>query len=117
MSDEELIESLRLWNRDDAADRIEGLRKNSDLQATLLGEAYTQIEVLTKERDEAWKRAAHSEKMWGEALVKSAKIENLKRQTMNLTLLEDQENEDGSVTFTFGWLMCLEEVDLKKKQE
>lgn len=26
MSDEELIESLRLWNRDDAADRIEALR-------------------------------------------------------------------------------------------
>jgi predicted O-methyltransferase YrrM len=25
MTDEELIESLRLWNRDDAADRIEAL--------------------------------------------------------------------------------------------
>jgi hypothetical protein len=25
------------------------------------------------ERDEAWKRAAHSEKMWGEAEVKLAK--------------------------------------------
>jgi hypothetical protein len=79
MTDEELIESLRLWNRDDAADRIEELRKINDLQATLLGEAYTKIEVLIKERDEAWKRASHAEKMWGEALVKSAKIENLKR--------------------------------------
>lgn len=27
MTDEELIESLRLWNRDDAADRIEALVK------------------------------------------------------------------------------------------
>jgi hypothetical protein len=27
MSDEELIESLRLWNRDDAADRIEELER------------------------------------------------------------------------------------------
>jgi hypothetical protein len=74
MTDEELIESLRLWNRDDAADRIEGLRKNSDLQGTLLGEAYTQIEALTKERDEAWKRAAHSERMWGEVLVKLQEV-------------------------------------------
>ena len=28
---------------------------------------------LIAERDEAWKRAAHSEKMWGEAEVKLAK--------------------------------------------
>ena len=32
MTDEELIESLRLWNRDDAADRIEELiGKNNNL--------------------------------------------------------------------------------------
>ena len=31
------------------------------------------IEALTKERDEAWKRAAHSEKVWGEAEVKLGK--------------------------------------------
>jgi hypothetical protein len=30
MTDEELIESLRLWNRDDAADRIEALMKERD---------------------------------------------------------------------------------------
>jgi len=30
MTDEELIESLRLWNRDDAADRIEALVKERD---------------------------------------------------------------------------------------
>ena len=30
MTDEELIESLRLWNRDDAADRIEALTKERD---------------------------------------------------------------------------------------
>lgn len=31
------------------------------------------IEALTKERNEAWKRAAHAEKMWGKAEVKLAK--------------------------------------------
>lgn len=28
------------------------------------------LTVMAAERDEAWKRAAHAEKMWGEALVK-----------------------------------------------
>jgi hypothetical protein len=45
-----------------AADRIEGLRKNSDLQATLLGEAYDKIEMLMKERDAAtiWATEQHA---------------------------------------------------------
>ena len=33
------------------------------------------IEVLIAERDEAWKRAAHAEEMWGKAEVKLAKAE------------------------------------------
>jgi hypothetical protein len=36
--------------------------------------AADRIEVLVKERDEAWKRASHSEKMWGEALVKLQEV-------------------------------------------
>ena len=31
------------------------------------------------ERDEAWKRAAHAEKMWGEALVKLGKAVDAKQ--------------------------------------
>jgi len=31
------------------------------------------LTLMTTERDEAWKRAAHAEKMWGEAEVKLAK--------------------------------------------
>lgn len=35
--------------------------------------------LMTTERDEAWKRAAHAEKMWGEAEIKLAKaMETLK---------------------------------------
>lgn len=39
--------------------------------------AADRIEALTKERDEAWKRAAHSEKVWGEAEVKLGKAVEL----------------------------------------
>lgn len=35
--------------------------------------AADRIEALVKERDEAWKRAARAEKMWGEAEIKLAK--------------------------------------------
>jgi hypothetical protein len=35
------------------------------------------IEELIKERDEAWKRAAHAEKMWGETEVKLSESEAL----------------------------------------
>ena len=38
-----------------------------------LAKADNRIEELIAERDEAWKRAAHAEKMWGEAEVKLAK--------------------------------------------
>ena len=33
------------------------------------------LTLMTTERDEAWRRAAHSEKMWGEAEVKLAECE------------------------------------------
>ena len=36
MTDEELIESLRLWNRDDAADRIEALVKADRAQVEVI---------------------------------------------------------------------------------
>lgn len=35
------------------------------------------IEELTKERDEAWKRAAYAEKMWGESEAKLSESEAL----------------------------------------
>lgn len=38
-NNEELIESLRLWNRDDAADRIEALTKERDDAREYAGEA------------------------------------------------------------------------------
>jgi hypothetical protein len=33
------------------------------------------LALMMSERDEAWRRAAHSEKMWGEAEVKMAECE------------------------------------------
>jgi hypothetical protein len=57
MSDEKLIHELR----------------NSKGWPTLGNAAADRIEELISERDEAWKRAAHAEKMWGEAEVKLAK--------------------------------------------
>jgi hypothetical protein len=70
MTDQELIACLRMVTgfirfetgdrvaasiclSEKAADRLEALMKDSKLQATLLGEAYYKIEVLTKERDDA----------------------------------------------------------------
>ena len=38
-----------------------------------LAKANNRIEELIAERDQAWKRADHAEKMWGEAEVKLAK--------------------------------------------
>lgn len=38
-----------------------------------LAKANDRIQVLIAERDQAWKRAGHAEKMWGEAEVKLAK--------------------------------------------
>jgi hypothetical protein len=37
------------------------------------GEVEAKLTLMMTERDEAWKRAAHAEKMWGEAEVKLAK--------------------------------------------
>lgn len=59
LNDKPCIEYVR-------ADRIE--------QLAVTNEALTaELTLMTTERDEAWKRAAHSEKMWGEAEVKLAK--------------------------------------------
>lgn len=38
-----------------------------------LAKANDRIEALIAERDEAWRRAGHAEKMWGETEVKLAK--------------------------------------------
>lgn len=67
--DEKLIEQLSSWDAvtaHRAADRIEQLE--------------TKLALMIFERDEAWKRAAHSEKMWGEAEAKLAKaVEAIKQ--------------------------------------
>lgn len=62
MTDEELIEMLR---------NNVGV---SEAACRAAREAADRIEALVKERDEAWKRAAHSEKMWGEVLVKLQEV-------------------------------------------
>ena len=53
------------------------------------------IEELIAERDEAWKRADHAEKMWGEAEVKlakaSARIEELEAIRMMNEWLDEIE--------------------------
>ena len=41
--------------------------------ADRIRELESKLALMMFERDEAWKRAAHSEKMWGEAEVKLAK--------------------------------------------
>ena len=70
----------------EAADRIEALTKERDAALHLAHTRKAFVEearderdafeakltLMTTERDEAWKRAAHAEKMWGEAEVKLA---------------------------------------------
>ena len=43
------------------------------------------IEALIAERDEAWKRAGHAEKMWGEAEVKLSESEALLAKALEWT--------------------------------
>lgn len=65
MTDEELIARLR----DAPADGL-GTENLCLEAADLIEQLVATNEALIAERDEAWKRAAHAEKMWGEALVK-----------------------------------------------
>ena len=44
-----------------------------------LEKAKARIEALIAERDEAWRRAAHAEKMWGEAEVKLSENAKLRK--------------------------------------
>lgn len=62
MSDKELIELLRRMSP-----RLDMLDCENVLTAA------DRIEELIAERDQAWERAAHAEKMWGETEVKLAK--------------------------------------------
>lgn len=60
-------------------------------------------EVMMFERDEAWKHAAHSEKMWGEAEVKLAKageaLVQLERIVGDIlgAHLQDSESRDKAI--------------------
>ena len=90
MTDEELIARLRDLGfnlTDAAADRIEALtaklatcEKYRDAYAECdrigtqaVRDLEAKLAIMMTERDEAWKCAAHAEKMWGEAEVKLAK--------------------------------------------
>ena len=93
-TNQELIERLRVdepaceehFTANLAADRIEELVKEMDISrmaSVVMDNTVEELEgklaLMIFERDEAWKRAAHSEKMWGEAEVKLAKaVEALK---------------------------------------
>ena len=75
-------------------DLIKRLRtKHSSLvnQSFIMEEAADRIEELVKDRDEAWKRAAHSEKMWGEAEVKLAKAVEALRETDQAIMFHTDE--------------------------
>jgi hypothetical protein len=72
MSNAELIAMARLAQRDERMST-----------GALYGDLADRIEALTKERDEAWKRAAHAEKMWGEAEVKLAECEARLRKAVD----------------------------------
>ena len=61
MSDDDLIESLRLWNRDDAADRIEALVKERDAAEHRARMRKGFIEEARDERDRAEARAERLE--------------------------------------------------------
>ena len=116
MTDAELIARLRdvdkvtIGDARVAADRIEDaekeLRKSALQELSALGqasEAYqaqlaaeAKLALMMTERDEAWKRAAHAEKMWGEAEVKLAKaLEALQNVTGEYDLFRKYEYERG----------------------
>ena len=67
MSDDDLIESLRLWNRDDAADRIEALVKERDAAEHRARMRKGFIEEARDERDRAEARAERLEALLREA--------------------------------------------------
>ena len=66
MTDQELINRLKRFATDLGSDLV-------FTAADRIRELESKLALMMFERDEAWKRAAHSEKMWGEAEVKLAK--------------------------------------------
>jgi hypothetical protein len=52
---------------------VEKLIDQQDEKSIRIRELESKLALMMFERDEAWKRAAHAEKMWGEAEVKLAK--------------------------------------------
>ena len=79
MSDEELVESLRLWNRDDAADRIE--------QLINLNEAL--VELLDTARADAKEAEAYAEE-----LEKELNICRMAQAVMDNTVAELEKERD-----------------------
>ena len=103
---------------EEAADRIEELVKELDisrmasvvmdntveeLESKLALMIFERDEVMMFERDEAWKRAAHSEKMWGEAEVKLAKAAEALRNTLD-------KPRDADQSYVELWADTIKEV-------
>ena len=70
--------------------RIKELESKLAKAVEELAEAEGKLALMMFERDEAWKRAAHSEKMWGEAEVKLAKAVEAMRNTLDKPRHADQ---------------------------
>ena len=58
---------------DDLVKRLRDLGDHASFEPHMHHTAADRIEELIAERDQAWKRAAHAEEMWGRAEVKLAK--------------------------------------------
>ena len=62
-----------------------------------LAKANNRIEELIAERDEAWKRAGHAEKMWGELEVKLSESEALLAKAVEALSSWKHYDESGEV--------------------
>ena len=71
--------------------------------ANRIEELEAKLALMMFERDEAWKRAAHSEKMWGEAEVKLAECEA--RLSKAVEALRETDQAIMLCTDEIGWLL------------
>ena len=95
-------------------DRI-GTQAVRDLEDKLALMVFERDEVIMFERDEAWKRAAHAEKMWGEAEVKLAECEaRLRKAAEALGFYADANNyEDQHKQESCGCCYYLDDAKIK----
>ena len=124
MTDDELIAYLKLQGLDKdvaAANRIEELEKELNISRmasvvmdNTVEELESKLALMIFERDEAWKRAAYSEKMWGEAEVKLAKVVEALMQLQLIVgdilgaHMQDNESRDEALALIKNTLTKLE---------